>query len=67
MATSLGEAGFALTVITIPAGEKSKSLSSAETVCDRMISAGLDRGGFVAALGGGVVGDLAGPVALACC
>jgi 3-dehydroquinate synthase len=63
VATSLGEAGFALTVITIPAGEKSKSLSSAETVCDRMISAGLDRGAFVAALGGGVVGDLAGFVA----
>jgi 3-dehydroquinate synthase len=60
---SLREAGFTPTVITIPAGGKSKSLSSAETICDRMISAGLDRSSFVAALGGGVVGDLAGFVA----
>lgn len=60
---SLELAGFAPTLITIPAGEKSKSLSSAEAVCDRMISAGLDRGAFVVALGGGVVGDLAGFVA----
>ena len=60
---SLEAAGFAPTLITIPAGEKSKSLSIAESVCDRMISAGLDRGTFVAALGGGVIGDLAGFVA----
>ncbi|MET0253758.1 MAG: 3-dehydroquinate synthase [Terrimicrobiaceae bacterium] len=60
---SLGESGFIPTLITIPAGEKSKSLSIAETVCDRMISAGLDRGSFVTALGGGVIGDLAGFVA----
>jgi 3-dehydroquinate synthase len=61
--TSLEEAGFTPTLIMLSAGEKSKSLSSAETVCDRMIAAGLDRGAFVAALGGGVVGDLAGFVA----
>ena len=59
----LGKQVSSLLVITIPAGEKSKSLSIAETVCDRMISAGLDRGSFVAALGGGVIGDLAGFVA----
>ena len=60
---SLGEAGFIPTLITISPGEKSKSLGTAEIVCDRMISAGLDRGTFVAALGGGVIGDLAGFVA----
>ena len=60
---SLVESGFTPTLITVPAGEKSKSLSSAETICDRMIAAGLDRGSFVAALGGGVIGDLAGFVA----
>jgi 3-dehydroquinate synthase len=60
---SLSGAGFHPTLITIPAGEKSKSLSNTETVCGQMIAAGLDRNAFVAALGGGVVGDLAGFVA----
>lgn len=63
VARSLQEAGFTPIVITIPAGEGSKSLAIAETICDEMITAGLDRGGFVAALGGGVIGDLAGFVA----
>ncbi len=50
-------------LISVPAGERSKSLAQAETICDRMIEAGFDRGSFVVALGGGVVGDLAGFVA----
>ena len=50
-------------VITVPAGEKSKSLSQTAEVCDQMIAAGLDRSAFIVALGGGVVGDLAGFVA----
>ena len=60
---SLEEAGFTPTVITVPAGEESKSMARAEAVCDQMIEAGLDRGAFVVALGGGVIGDLAGFVA----
>lgn len=60
---SLEKAGVQTTVITVPAGESSKSLPEAEKTCDAMIAAGLDRGAFVAALGGGVVGDLAGFVA----
>ena len=60
---SLQRAGFAPVVVTVAAGEKSKSLSSVEAVCDQMIAAGLDRGAFVVALGGGMVGDLAGFVA----
>jgi 3-dehydroquinate synthase len=60
---SLREAGFVPTLITVPAGEASKSLSATESVCDQMIAAGLDRGAFVVALGGGVIGDLAGFVA----
>jgi 3-dehydroquinate synthase len=63
MVAALRDAGFRPMVVTIPAGEKSKSLETTEKVCDRMISAGLDRRAFVAALGGGVVGDLAGFVA----
>lgn len=60
---SLENAGVNTTVITVPAGETSKSLSEVEKTCDAMIAAGLDRGAFVVALGGGVVGDLAGFVA----
>ena len=50
-------------LITVPAGEASKSLSSVEYVCNEMARAGIDRKSFVVALGGGVIGDLAGFVA----
>ena len=60
---SLTDAGFKPVLITVPAGEESKSLGWAEEICDQMIAAGLDRSSFVVALGGGVVGDLAGFVA----
>jgi 3-dehydroquinate synthase len=60
---SLEEAGYAAQMLAVPAGESSKSMAAAENLCDRMIAAGLDRGSFVVALGGGVVGDLAGFVA----
>ena len=51
------------TLHTVPAGEASKSLSHAENLCREMIRAGHDRRSLVIALGGGVVGDLAGFVA----
>ncbi|MEP6809992.1 MAG: 3-dehydroquinate synthase [Chthoniobacterales bacterium] len=57
---SLRGAGFAPTLITIPAGEGAKSLPQVGVVCEEMAAAGLDRTSFVVALGGGVVGDLAG-------
>jgi len=60
---SLSSAGIRPVVVEVPAGENSKSLAQVERVCDRMIEAGLDRKSFVVALGGGVVGDLAGFVA----
>jgi 3-dehydroquinate synthase len=60
---SLRSAGFQPVEITAPAGEKSKSLEQAEQICERMIEARLDRKGWVVALGGGVIGDLAGFVA----
>lgn len=62
-AESLRKAGFRPVEITLPAGEKSKSLEQAGWICERMIEAGLDRKAWVVALGGGVVGDLAGFVA----
>ncbi len=51
------------TLITVPAGEESKTMVSAESICQRMIAAGLDRSSFVVALGGGMIGDLAAFVA----
>ena len=60
---SLGSSGFRSTLITIPAGEKSKILEQAGAICDQMIDAGLDRQSFIVGLGGGVVGDISGFVA----
>jgi 3-dehydroquinate synthase len=57
---SLVAAGFSVTVIEIPDGEQFKSAATLMTVYDRLIDAGLDRGAFIVALGGGVVGDIAG-------
>ncbi len=57
---SLRAAGKVAHLITVPAGEASKSLLCAQTVCGEMVRAGLDRKSFVVALGGGVIGDLGG-------
>jgi len=58
--SSLEEAGAKVTRIEVPAGEASKAFSKVEVVCEAMVEAGLDRNAFLVALGGGVVGDLAG-------
>ncbi|HET9987422.1 MAG TPA: 3-dehydroquinate synthase [Kofleriaceae bacterium] len=49
--------------VVMPAGEAHKTLATYEHVCDQLIAAGLDRSSAILALGGGVVGDLAGFVA----
>lgn len=54
---------FPYEVALIPDGETSKSLQEAEKIFTRAIEAGLDRKSVIIALGGGVVGDLAGFVA----
>ena len=59
------QASLALTnirhaAITIPPGESSKSFATYERVCDFVLAARMERGDMVVALGGGVVGDLAG-------
>jgi 3-dehydroquinate synthase len=53
-------AGVAATAVTVPPGESSKSFSMLETVCEALIAARVERADLVVALGGGVVGDLAG-------
>jgi len=58
--SSLGQAGFTVTTIEIPDGEEFKNSATLNSVYDALIDAGLDRKSFIVALGGGVVGDLAG-------
>ena len=60
---SLRAAGFEPTLITVRAGEHSKTLEQAGAICEQMLEAGLDRQSFVIGLGGGVIGDLSGFVA----
>jgi 3-dehydroquinate synthase len=61
---ALEETGWALAdVVTVPAGEGSKSLSIYEEVVRKLARTGVPRGGTLFALGGGVVGDLGGFVA----
>lgn len=50
-------------VVTIPAGETSKSLERVSEIYERLLSGGIDRAATLVALGGGVVGDIAGFVA----
>src|SRR5215470_4076613 len=57
---SLAAAGIAATSVTVPPGESSKSFAVLETVCEALIAARIERTDLVVALGGGVIGDLAG-------
>ena len=59
----LDEAGLETELVAIPAGESSKSLRIAERLYTKAIELGLDRKSPIFALGGGVVGDLAGFIA----
>ena len=60
---SLRAAGFDPVLITVPAGETAKSLKTVQASYDQLAAHRLERKSFVVALGGGVVGDLAGFVA----
>ena len=55
--------GAADCVVTMPAGEQHKTLATVGEIYDQLLAAGLDRQGTILALGGGVVGDVAGFVA----
>ena len=44
----------------VPEGEGSKNYATFETVCEAIVAARIERGDLVIALGGGVIGDLAG-------
>ena len=60
---SLSTSGFEPVLLTVPAGEKSKRMAMVEYCHDQLAKHRLERKSFIVALGGGVVGDLAGFVA----
>jgi 3-dehydroquinate synthase len=57
---SLESAGVSVHPVLVAPGEQSKSFEGLADVTDRLLALELDRGDVVTALGGGVVGDLAG-------
>ena len=57
------QGGYTTATAVIPPGDASKSWTVAESLFQQMLDAGIRRHGIVIALGGGVVGDLAGFVA----
>jgi len=57
---ALTTAGVRTTPVVVPAGEGSKSWRELERLCEALLAARIERGDLVIALGGGVVGDLAG-------
>lgn len=52
--------GIEVASLTLPAGEKTKSLDHLAAVCDMALAARIERNDAIIALGGGVIGDLAG-------
>jgi 3-dehydroquinate synthase len=57
---ALKSAGLNAARIVVPQGEGSKSYATFEAVCEAIIAARIERGDLIVALGGGVIGDLAG-------
>ncbi|WP_085580274.1 3-dehydroquinate synthase [Thalassospira mesophila] len=60
---SLDQAGIARHTVIVPAGEASKSFACFENVVEQVLARGIERSTLIIALGGGVIGDLAGYVA----
>jgi 3-dehydroquinate synthase len=60
MLGSLSAAGLRTVQVVVPPGEGSKSFGELDRVCDALLAGKIERGDVVVAVGGGVVGDLAG-------
>ena len=57
---ALNQDGRHVGSITLPPGELTKSFRELEPLCERLLELGVERGDLIVALGGGVIGDLAG-------
>jgi len=60
---SLSQPGISSVVVTIGEGERFKTLSTVESVCQKLAQARVDRRTLLVAFGGGVIGDIVGFVA----
>jgi 3-dehydroquinate synthase len=60
---SLGAAGFSAKILEMPDGERHKNFATVEALAEKLTGAGADRNAVILALGGGVVGDVAGMLA----
>jgi 3-dehydroquinate synthase len=63
LATACRDAGLSVELLTFPAGERNKTRDTWATLSDRLLASRFGRDSAVVALGGGVVGDVAGFVA----
>jgi 3-dehydroquinate synthase len=57
---SIQQAGFAVTSLILPAGERYKTLSTVQKIYDAALAQRLERSSTMVALGGGVIGDMTG-------
>ncbi|MHB8173740.1 MAG: 3-dehydroquinate synthase [Nitrospirota bacterium] len=57
---SVRGAGYEVSVFSLPDGEKYKTVESMTSIYDWLLAEGFDRKSFLVALGGGVIGDIAG-------
>jgi len=60
MRTAFEDSAIAIEAITLAPGESTKSWATLESLVDRLLEMGIERGDHVVALGGGVIGDLVG-------
>ncbi|HXM00046.1 MAG TPA: 3-dehydroquinate synthase [Rhizomicrobium sp.] len=60
LVASLRGAGIDAKPVIVAAGENTKSFAGLERLCNALLGLGVERGGLIVALGGGVIGDLAG-------
>lgn len=60
LSRNLSAEGYRITTIEIPAGERYKTLKSVSRIYDILIGEKFERNSFIIALGGGVIGDIAG-------
>jgi 3-dehydroquinate synthase len=63
VAESIAEAGMDANVLTVAAGERSKTIETAATLWETLLEDGTDRKAVLIAVGGGVIGDLGGFIA----
>ena len=57
---SLEAAGYPVVLVSLPDGEAFKNSATLNLIYDALVDASLDRGSLIIALGGGVIGDMAG-------